>query len=348
MPHRLAVILVAVFLNPLLARAATQAPWYPVKVVSDGRAGSYQPLARAGQAWRICALLPHARDKYFWGVSWGLTQEAERLGVKLGIYQAGGYDYLPVQRKQFQDCLDKGADAILLAAISTDGLNDDIAVAARRGVPVIDLITGISSELVAARSLVKYDDAAAAAAQYLLSLSGKKPVNVAWLPGPKDAGWVKGAEAGMYRSFQQTSVTVQHTGYGPPELGAQMGLIRAAIKAKDGGPDYFLGNAVACEAAANFIRYNPHIASKIIAFYATEPVVDLIRQGRVLAAASDSPVLQARISVDLAVRVLEKQPYARRVGPAIDMIDAKNVYQYDFSRIFAPGSQRITQQALPD
>jgi len=59
-------------------------------------------------------------------------------------------------------------------------------------------------------------------------------------------------------------------------------------------------------------------------------------------------VLQARISVDLAVRVLEQQPHARRVGPAIDIIDAKNVYQYDFSRIFAPGNQRITQQALPD
>jgi hypothetical protein len=110
---------------------ADERPWYPVKVVSDGRPAAYTPLPKVNKAWRICALLPHARDRYWWGVSWGLAQEAGRQGVKLGIYQAGGYEHLPEQRKQFQTCLDKRADAILLAAIASDGLDDAIARAAR-------------------------------------------------------------------------------------------------------------------------------------------------------------------------------------------------------------------------
>lgn len=348
MPPRPALMFVVLLSSQPLAWAGADQPWYPAKVLSDGRPGVYTPLARAGKAWRLCALLPHARDKYFWGVSWGLAQEAERLGVKLGVYQAGGYAYLPVQRQQFKDCLDKGADAILLAAIAADGLNDQIALAARRGVPVIDLINGVDSDLVAARALVNWDDVSKAAAQYLLARAGKRAVKVAWLPGPKDAGWVRDAEAGMYRAFHDTPVAVQHAGYGPTELATQMGLVRTAAKSAGDGPDYFFGNAVAIEAAANFIRYNPRVTSKTIAVYATEPVIELIRQGRVLAAATDSPVLQARIAVDLAVRVLEKQAHPRRVSPAIDIIDASSVRTYDYRRIFAPDNQRITQQALPE
>lgn len=341
-------MLVAGLLSPLLAWAENEQPWYPVTVLSDGRVASYQPLQRVRKAWRICALLPHARDKYWWGVSWGLTQEADRLGIKLGVYQAGGYAYLPVQRQQFLACLEKGADAILLAAISADGLNEEIARSARLGVPVIDLITGVSSNLVTARSLVSFADMSKAAADHLLGLSKKRPINVAWLPGPKGAGWVTDAETGMRRAFQNMPVTVLHGGYAPPELGAQMGLIRTMVKAPAGRPDYFLGNAVAIEAAANYMRYNPRIGGQAIAFYATEPVVELIKQGRVLAAASDSPVLQARIAVDLALRALEHKPYARRVSPAIDIIDAVSVSKYDYRRIFAPGNQRISQQPLPD
>jgi hypothetical protein len=77
-------MLVVCLLNPQLAGAEAGRAWYPVKVVSHGRAAMYEPLARARKAWRICALLPHARDKYFWGVSWGLSQEAARLGAQRG------------------------------------------------------------------------------------------------------------------------------------------------------------------------------------------------------------------------------------------------------------------------
>ena len=342
-------------LSPLaaLAQPAQPAPLAPphgrhAAVISDGHVGPYAPLPRASRAWRICALLPHARDKYWWGVSWGLSDEARLRGIKLGIYQAGGYEFLPMQRLQFDACLKKGADAIVLAAISTDGMNADIARAVKRGVPVIDLVNGVSSKLVSARSLVNFQDMAKRAAQYVLEQSAARAVTVAWFPGPQHASWVDDAETGLRRAFQQAPVTVLHGGYAPTELGAQMGLVRALLATSTTPPDYFIGNAPAIEAVANLRRYSPQIKGQPVALYATEPVVDLVRQGRVLAAVSDSPVLQARIAIDLALRVLEKQPYPRRVGPVIDIIDAASVGHYDYRRVFAPGNQRITQQPLPD
>jgi protein TorT len=324
--------------------AAVAGDWYPASTVQDGRPAPYSPLAHAVKPWRVCALLPHGRDKYWWGVAWGLHSEAQRMGVKLGIYQAGGYEFRDVQLKQFADCLAMKADAIILAAIAADGFDDAIAAAVAQGVPVIDLVNGVGNEQVSARSLVSFADMAAAAAKYLQAHARTRPVQVAWFPGPKGANWVIDAERGVERTFKGTPIKVTHGGYGAPESNRQMSLVRPLLQTS--APDYILGNAVAVEVAASYIQYRK-TPTRLIAFYASEPVVELIREGRVLAAASDAPVLQARIAVDLAVRALEHAPMPRRVGPAIEILDAELLKTYDVSKLFALPSMPFIQMPMP-
>jgi periplasmic protein TorT len=324
---------------------ALAADWYPADTTQDGKRVAYVPLNSAAKPWRLCALLPHARDKYWWGVAWGLREEASRLGIKLGIDQAGGYEMLPVQRRQFDACLAAKADAIILAAISADKNNDDIARAATLGVPVIDLVNGVTSARVAARSLVRFADMSGAAMDYVRADAGQAPLTVAWFPGPQGAAWVKDAEAGLARAIRGRNVNMIHAGYGAPESNVQMSLVRAALAGAS--PDYIVGNAVAIEVSASYLKYTARSGTKIVAFYASEPVIDLLREGRVLAAASDAPVLQARIAVDLAVRILEKRPHAQLVSPVIDVLDAASVRQYDFRRLFPPDSLPFVQMPLP-
>ncbi|MBY0243482.1 MAG: TMAO reductase system periplasmic protein TorT [Burkholderiaceae bacterium] len=341
------------FLIPVLLLTAPacagESAWFPMAAQIDGKPGRYAPLPQAARPWRICALLPHARDKYWWGVSWGLSDEAARLGVRLGVYQAGGYEFQSAQRRQFADCVAQRADAVIVGAISAHGLNDDIDAAARHRIPVIDLINGVSSAAVTARSLLSFTDMASAASRYLLADAGGKPVKVLWLPGPKDATWVRDAELGMRRTFADAPVDVIHGGYGPTDASSQMSLLRAALAHHQ--PDYVLGNAVAVEVASKLFAYRTDRTdgkrSRIIAYYATEPVVNLIRDGRVLAAPSDAAVLQARVALDLAVRALESKAYARRVAPVIDMLTMETLAGYDLTRLLAPPGQRFIQQALP-
>lgn len=306
----------------------------------------YQPLPRAAKPWRICALLPHARDKYWWSVSWGLEMEARRLGVSLGIYQAGGYEHLGEQRRQFAQCLAVGTDAIVLGAISADGLNAEIGRAAQRHVPVIDLVNGVSSKAVAARSRVNFAEMAAVAVRYMLADAGRRHIRVLWLPGPRDAQWVRDAEAGLKRAVRGHDVEVVRAGYAPTESSQQMALIRRSLKPER--IDYVLGNAVSAEMASNFLRYQDggRGHTRIIAYYATGPVTALIREGRILAAPSDATVLQARIAMDLAVRVLEGKPHGRRVAPVIGMLDRENIDGYDMRVLLAPVNQRFLQHAL--
>lgn len=327
-----------------ISAAAVGRDWYPVKTVQDGRRASYSPLKHAAKPWRICALLPHGRDKYWWGVAWGLDGEARRQGVKLGIYQAGGYEFLDVQKKQFAGCLSMQADAIILAAIAADGFEEVIERAVRQGVPVIDLVNGVRSQRVTARSLVSFADMSAAAARFLQTHAGNRPVTVAWFPGPKGANWVLDAERGLERSLHGTAVKLVHGGYAAPESNRQMSLVRPLLEAS--APEYVLGNAVAIEVAASYIQYRK-TRTRLIAFYASEPVVGLIRKGRVLAAASDAPVLQARIAIDLAVRALEKLPFPKRVGPEIEMLDARLLKTYDVDKLYAMLHTPFMQMPLP-
>jgi len=334
------------YLLLLLGLPVRAGEWFPVRTIVDGKTTEYIPLPHAAKPWRICALLPHARDKYFWGVSWGLEEEALRLGVSIGIYQAGGYEHLAEQRQQFAECLALGADAIVLCAISSAGLNSDIERAAQRHVPVIDLVNGVSSNAVAARSLVSFADMSFAAARYMLADAGNRHIKVLWLPGPQDAKWVRDAEVGLKQALQGHDVDVVQGGYAATESSSQMALIRHRLKPNE--IDYVLGNAVSAEMASNYLRYQAQGGqhARIIAFYATEPVTALIHEGRVLAAPSDSAVLQARIAVDLAIRVLEGKPHGRQVAPYIEVLDHDNIDRYDMSKLLAPLNQGFVQHAL--
>ncbi|WP_156455158.1 hypothetical protein [Janthinobacterium sp. B9-8] len=76
---------------------ALAADWFPAAVIADGKQIDYRPLDKATKPWRICTLLPHGKDKYWWGVSFGLLEEGKRQRIKLGVYQAGGYENLALQ-----------------------------------------------------------------------------------------------------------------------------------------------------------------------------------------------------------------------------------------------------------
>lgn len=146
------VLALALTLSAIDARAAD---WHPLEVdvweppfntEMKRRTDTYVPLARAAKAWRICVSIPHLKDPYWAAVNHGLIDEAKRLGVGLRLVEAGGYGNLDVQRKQITECMGSGADALIVAGISADGLNDLVDKHADAGKVVIDMINGITSK----------------------------------------------------------------------------------------------------------------------------------------------------------------------------------------------------------
>ena len=57
-------------------------------------------------------------------VDYGVAEEAKQLGVQMQLLEAGGYTNLNKQISQIEDCVASGAEAVIIGAISLDGLNN--------------------------------------------------------------------------------------------------------------------------------------------------------------------------------------------------------------------------------
>lgn len=322
-------------------------PWYPVSVVQDGVVTSYQPLSQAKRPWRLCILLPHGKDHYWWGVAWGLSEEASRLGVQIGIYEAGGYEFLDKQRQQLKDCVVKKADAYIIAAISAAGLETEISQLAAKGIPVIDLINGIESEAILSHSVVSFREMTTAALDYIFHHNQLQSFRLGWFPGPEGAGWVSDAETGLWKRLQGEAVELLHAGYAPTDGFRQATLTRTFYQQYN-KVDYVLANAVAAKKIAQLHEKQPQLASPIIAFYANPDVMTLLKHGKISAAVTDSPVVQARIAVDLAVRSLQGEVIPKRVSPEVIVLTQEQLAGFDLRRLLPPDDQWMLRRALLD
>ena len=101
--------------------------WWPAKIYDfdsgSQKVAEYTPLAKAAKPWNICVLFPHMKDTFWVAVDYGVVEEAKRMGVNMTLYQAGGYENLPKQLSQFDDCMAGNFDAILVGPISEAGLD---------------------------------------------------------------------------------------------------------------------------------------------------------------------------------------------------------------------------------
>ena len=268
---------VAIVATPLSAARADDA-WYPVGIdvwsppfnaEHQHNVQQYTPPDRASRPWRICASIPHLKDDYWLAVNFGLIDEAKRLGVALNLHEAGGYENLATQQSQIAECVTKNnADALIIGAISADGLNSVIADYSGKGIPVIDLINGINSDKIAARVAADFYDMGLAAGKYLTALQSgaSKPAKVAWFPGPTGAAWVAAGDKGFRAALDGSALSILDGGFGDTGIAAQTRLIEAVL---DSHPDidFIAGTAVSAEAAVQVLqKRNLEQQVKVIAY----------------------------------------------------------------------------------
>jgi len=296
----------------------------------------YQPLAKAQKAWRLCATYPHLKDSYWLSVNYGMVEEARRLGVKLEIMEAGGYPNLQRQIGQLIDC-SLVSDAVIVGAVSFDGLTPTIEGIARSK-PVIAAVNDINSRGITAKSGVSWVAMGAAIGDYFAKLhpKGGKPVKVAWFPGPKGAGWVKFVEEGFLPALNNSSANIVAVKWGDTGFEAQLLLLEEALE-EHSDIDYIIGSAVTADAAVSLLRakgMSDRIT--IMADYFTHGTYRSIKRGKVLAAPTDSPVMQGQIAIDQAVRVLEGTLTIKHAGPSIRVIDQADIADLRLEDSLAP------------
>ncbi len=330
------------------------AEWYPFNVqvwdppfdMSSPRSDlEYTPLTKASKKWNICVSFPHMKDAYWMAVDYGVVAESKRLGVNMQLVEAGGYVNLNKQISQIEDCVASGADAVVIGAISFEGLNNIVSEVRKKGIPVIDVINGMSSKELTAKSLVSFGEMGAKAGQFLVKAhpKGGEVANVAWFPGPAGAGWVEAGNKGFSEAVANGEIKIVATKYGDTGKEVQSRLVEDTLEAFPDEIDYIVGTAVTAEAAVSIVRARGlEKKVKILSYYFTPGVYQGIKRNRIMAAPTDSTVIQGRIAIDQAVRALEGKPYDKHVGPKLYVIDSSNISSFDRDSALAPDNFKTT------
>ena len=339
------VVLVAAVLTAVPGRAADEGKPFPVDVweppFNQQRQHvrrEYVPLAHANKMWKVCAAIPHLKDDYWLAVNSALIQESRRLGVRLNVFEAGGYENVETQKRQIADCVKDGANGLILGAISANALNDLIGSYAARGIPVVDLINGVTSRAIAARAAADFYDMGFAAGQSLKQLTDAegRAVRIAWFPGPNGAGWVAAGDQGLRDALKGTRIVIVDMSFGDTGIVEQTRLLNATLD-RHRGLDYIVGTAVTAEAAVQVLRErNLSLRTRVISYYFSPGVYRGIQRGTIVVAPSDQPAVQAKLSVDLAVRILEKRDHLTHVSAPVLLVDHDNVNRFDLGSSLAP------------
>jgi periplasmic protein TorT len=325
--------------------------WYPVDVevwqppfnnLRQRIQKKYTPLPKAQKKWHIQVFIPHLKDAYWLGVNYGLIDEARRSGARLSIHQAGGYERLDIQKKQISSILNKGSekpDGVIIGAISENGLNELVKQLSENNIPVLDLINGMSSPHIAARTAVSFWDMGFQAGSYLQNIQKitNTPLSVGWFPGPDGAGWVSAGEKGFKEALKGSNIHILVSHKGDTGSAAQSKLLNKALDTYSEKIDIIAGTAVTAEVAVNLIRKRGlKNKIKVLSYYYGPGVHRGIRRGDILAAPTDHPVLQARIAIDTMIRIIEKKNYDKHISPKVIVIDRNNIRKWDSSTTLAP------------
>ncbi|CZF85783.1 TMAO reductase system periplasmic protein TorT [Grimontia marina] len=340
------------------SNAANSENWYPYTVdvwttpfdmSSARKVMQYQPVEKASKAWDICVSFPHLKDAYWTAVNYGVVDEAKRAGVGMQLVEAGGYTNLNTQLSQIEDCVASGADAVIVGAISYDGLNNLVKNITQSGVPVIDIVNGMSSPDISAKSLVSFGEMGAKTGQYLAERhqNDKDKVKVGWFPGPPGAGWVEAGNKGFQSAVEGSNIDVVETKYGDTGKEVQLKLVEDTLEAHP-DLDYIVGTAVTAEAATSLLRARGLTDQiGVLSYYFTPGVHQGIKRNLIVAAPTDSAVIQGRVAIDQAIRILEGKPYTKHVGPQLYVIDDTNINSFDRNSSLAPANFKPTFTVKP-
>lgn len=267
-------------------------------------------LSAAAKPWRICVLLPHAKDRYWWGIAYGLKDEAEKKDVKIEIFLADGYNFLAQQKKQILQCKNEKFDAIILGAISRDQLSTTLEEIRQANIPVVDLVNGVNSSAVVAKATVNYLKVSDKLFDFILrhaKTNGlKPPISIVVFPGPKGSGWAEDTYAGFKAKTKNKNVQISFGGFDDTGIYQQMSLVRDYFASNKA--DYMVANGVAALAASRYFEYKKNKkAPYIISTYETDEIIEALKNGKILATSTEKPVTLARQSIDLAIEAVENK-----------------------------------------
>ncbi|EKO3532976.1 TMAO reductase system periplasmic protein TorT [Vibrio fluvialis] len=296
---------------------------------------------------KVCALYPHLKDSYWLSINYGMVDEASREHIELKVLEAGGYPNQLKQQQQIKDCIEWGAQAILLGTVSPNLYQHDLSRLTGE-VPVFATVNHLILDDTQRSHLkgevgVDWYWMGYYAGDYLAKLhpQGSGITHIGLLPGPELRGGTKPMVQGFYDAIQRSDIRIDITLWADNDKELQRNLVQQVIEQP--GIDYIVGSAVAIEAAISELRNaNKQQQIQLVSTYLSHGVYRGLLRDRVAFAPSDRMVEQGRLSVRQAAHYLRGESYQHHAAPEIAKLTPETLSEQIIAESLSPSEFRPT------
>lgn len=146
------------------------------------------PVVEPKRKYKLGILFPFLAAPFWVNESFGVLDQAEKMGIDVVWFSADGYTNIDRQTSQLEDLISLKVDAIVLGATSFNGMVPAVNRAIAKGIPVITHVTTVNSKKISGAVLT--DDVAIGRkqAEFMGKALGGQG-NIVMFNGPAAADW---------------------------------------------------------------------------------------------------------------------------------------------------------------
>lgn len=308
----------------------------PAKATEPG--DEYPRPPKPTKHYTIGVLVPHLSNPHFVGQAYGYADEAEKLGAKVILYEAGGYQYVEKQISQMEDLIASKVDAIDLVAVNGAGTISAVDHAAAAGIPVVNCNVMTDSDKVVAR--IRSDDQVAGRMQadYMAqALKGKG--NVVMLRGPAGTSWAQIRGDSFRRRMAEIASGVKIVGeqYSQSTPADGLRLMEDFMQTYPQIDGVYNGADMTAVGAAQAILAAGKQGKITLTTTDFQPDSEkFMREGVLSAAVVQQSVVIGRWCVRATINHLEKRPVPKELWTPLLLVTKDNLDTVDFRGVRAP------------
>lgn len=302
------------------------------------------PEMKAEKPFKLGVTVVHLNDDFYKGIIYGITDEAKRTGVDVvQVSVAGAYGNVREQFAQLEAFKSMGTDVAVLAPAAFNGFDPIIKSLKSSGMKVAAVGIPVNSKNIDF-GVLQDDTHIGSLMADAVCKSPEKSKNVAMIPGPAGAEWVRLRYEGFKAEAKKcaTPVELVETGFGG-NIDLQEGLTKASdLLLRNPNinfiytPQITLGMGAA-QAVRQQNRQAPVVSSAMV-----KSAAPMIKDGRLLAVVSEPGIIMGRLIVQYAIRAMENKPMPDLAAPGTDglnyphfnvpnkVIDKSNVSTHPF------------------
>jgi ABC-type sugar transport system substrate-binding protein len=296
----------------------------------------------AQQRLTIGYATPELSSSFWISMTYGVEDEAKKLGVNLVKLNAGGDSNVNAQISQIQDLVERKVSAIIVGATNANGVKPIIENSIGKGIPVVGLssipnVSGLSSAI----SADHYDMGRLQAQCLAKSLGGKGAV--ALISQQQGQSWADTRRRGFIDTLQKEYPNVKVVAESRKQI-TRNGAINLVEDWLQRFPEINgIYNAVDDTAAGAWLAIKSAKKEgvvKVTASNLSTNAQQMLRDGELVCTSAQQIVTQGREALRQAVLAAKKEPTKVAIETPSILVNKDNMATLDLSLLTAPADYR--------